>query len=379
MSLLFRYVLKENLRTLGWIFSVLTVLCFLIDFFDKWDDLLEQEVSALTGLYYMACRIPQLIVYVIPVSMLLSGFITLGLMGRRNELIALKASGASGFMIAAPLILTAGFLCLISFLWAELLVPSASREASRIWRTEVKRTSQRGIVAKSQFWLRSPGDGRTNFYRIGFLETSSRTTVGGKERGTIPFTLKDVTILTVDRNFTLTQRVDARQMDWDGQKWILSDGTNWTKEDPEGKGSKVERFQTREIPLPEKPEDFQWVREEVESMGFFELLEYVERAKREGFDATAQLTDLHFKMASSLFPLVTALFTIPLAMRIPPRAAGLATGVILSMAIGFVYYLVLALGLALGRGGMVPPFLGAWASNFCFGAAGLWWIVHMRQ
>lgn len=114
-------------------------------------------------------------------------------------------------------------------------------------------------------------------------------------------------------------------------------------------------------------------------MGFFQLLEYVERAHREGFDATSQLTDLHFKVASALFSLVTALFTIPLAMRIPPRAGGLALGVILSMSVGFLYYLLLALGLALGRGGALPPFLGAWAANLLFGSLGLWWILHMRQ
>jgi len=379
MSLLFRYVLKENLRILGWIFSVLTMLCLLIDFFDRWDDLLEHQVPAAIGLYYMMCRTPQFIVYVIPVSMLLSGFITLGLMGRRNELIALKASGASGFMIVSPLLVTAGSLCIVSFFWAELLVPRATREAMRIWRTEVKRTSQRSIVSQAQVWLRSPGEGFTNFYRIGFLETSSKTGLRGKEKGPGDLTMRDVTVLTVDRDFRLAQRIDAREMSWDGTKWVLLEGTQWMGEGPQGGAPRVERFQTKEIHLPEKPEDFQWVREEVESMGFFELLAYVERAKREGFDATAQLTDLHFKVAASFFPLITALFTIPLAMRIPPRTAGLATGVVLSMAIGFVYYLILALGLAMGRGGMLPPFVGAWASNICFGAAGVWWLIHMKQ
>jgi lipopolysaccharide export system permease protein len=377
MSLLFRYVLRENGKILGWIFGVLSLLCFLIDFFERWDDLLEHEVPTSMGLYYMACRIPQYIVYIIPVSMLLGGFITLGLMGRRNELIALKASGASGLLIVRPMLVTAAALCVISFFWAESLVPAANREAARIWQMEVKKTSQRSIVTGSEVWLRSPSSQGMTFYRIGFLQLPQASLPGpGKDSQLI---LNDVSVLRLDRDFRLMERVDARQMSWEGQHWAFLDGIRWSSMAQDPQGPKVERFENKTIALPEKPEDFQWVRQEVESMGFFELLGYVERARREGFDATSQLTDLHFKVASAFFSLVTALFTIPLAMRIPPRAGGLALGVVLSMAIGFLYYLLLALGLALGHGGALPPFIGAWGANLLFGSVGLWWMLHMRQ
>lgn len=377
MSLLFRYVLRENAKVLGWIFGVLLLLCFLIDFFERWDDLLEHEVSTSLGLYYMACRIPQYVVYIIPVSMLLSGFITLGLMGRRNELIALKASGAGGLLIVRPMIITAAFLCVLSFFWAESLVPEANREAARIWQMEVKKTSQRSIMTGSEVWLRSPSSQGMTLYRIGFLQLPQTPLPGpGKDSQIV---LNEVSVLRLDRDFRLLERVDAREMSWDGQQWSFLDGIQWSSMSSDQQGPRVERFEKKSLSLPERPEDFQWVRQEVESMGFFQLAQYVERARREGFDATSQLTDLHFKVASALFSLVTALFTIPLAMRIPPRAGGLALGVVLSMSIGFLYYLVLALGLALGHSGALPPFLGAWGANLIFGSIGLWWMLHMRQ
>ncbi len=378
MSLLFRYVLKENAKVLGWIFGVLLLLCFLIDFFERWDDLLEHDVATSLGLYYMACRIPQYVVYIIPVSMLLSSFITLGLMGRRNELIALKASGAGGLLIVRPMLITAGLLCVVSFFWAESLVPEANREAARIWQVEVKKTSQRSIVTGSEVWLKSPSAQGMSFYRIGFLPVNQSSLPGsGKEEPTL--VLKEVTLLRLDREFRLLQRVDAREMSWEEQQWSFTDGIQWNSESLDERGPRVERFEKKTLSLPEKPEDFQWVRQEVETMGFFQLREYVERARHEGFESTSQVTDLHFKVASALFSLVTALFTIPLAMRIPPRAGGLALGVILSMGIGFLYYLVLALGLALGRSGALAPFPAAWGANLLFGSVGLWWILHMRQ
>lgn len=377
MSLLFKYVLRENGKVLAWIFLVLSTLCFLIDFFERWDDLLEHGVSTSKGIYFMACRMPQYVIYVIPVSMLLSSFITLGLMGRRNELIALKASGASGLLIVRPMLLTALVLCGISFFWAESLVPAANREAARIWQMEVKRTSQRSLVTSSETWLRIPSAQGVTLYRIGFLKMP-QSPLPGPSRGS-PLVLNDVSVLRLDRDFRLLERIDAREMSWEEEHWELSEGLHWVSRELEPQGPKVERFEKKSVPLAERPEDFQWVRQAVESMGFFELLAYVERARREGFDAAAQLTDLHFKVASAFFSLVTALFTIPLAMRIPPRTGGLAFGVTLSMAIGFLYYLLLAMGLALGRGGVLSPFLGAWGPNVLFGSVGIWWTLHMRQ
>jgi lipopolysaccharide export system permease protein len=173
------------------------------------------------------------------------------------------------------------------------------------------------------------------------------------------------------------ERIDAREMVWEQEGWVFLEGVRWAP--GEDALARVERFERRGFPLAERPEDFHWIRQEVEAMGFFDLMAYIGRAREEGFDVTSHITDLHFKMASALFCLITTLFTIPLAMRIPPRAGGLALGVSLSMAIGFLYYLVMALGLALGHGGVLPPFLGAWAGNMVFGAAGLWWMLHMRH
>lgn len=141
----------------------------------------------------------------------------------------------------------------------------------------------------------------------------------------------------------------------------------------------MERFDRRTFSLEERPEDFQWVEQDVEKMGFFDLLQYIRRAKNEGYDVGGQVTDLHFKVASCLFSLVTVLFTVPLALRVPPRSGGLALGVALSMVVGFLYYVVMALGLAFGHAEALPPFLAAWGGNILFGLCGTWWMMHMRH
>jgi lipopolysaccharide export system permease protein len=379
MTLLSRYLLREHAKVLGGIFLVLSLLCFLFEFIERWDDVLEHDVPTRLGLLYLACKMPQFMLYVLPVSVLLSTFITLGLLGRSNELTAFKASGISGYLIAKPLIMTAALLSAFSFFWAETLVPSTNRQANRIWQMEVKKTAKRTLLRQNEIWFRSPSSQGMTLYRIGFMRLPETQLPGPRleRQPSRSLTLNDVTVLRVSRAFDLMERIDAREMIWELDHWVFLHGTLWRAE-PSG-DARVQRFERQIIPLGEKPEDFQWVEQDVEAMGFLDLLTYTQRAKEDGYDVTPQVTDLHFKLASSFFCVITVLFTIPLAMRIPPRAGGLALGVALSMAVGFIYYLFMALGLAFGHAGVIPPFLGAWAGNLFFGGSGLWWMLHLKH
>ena len=379
MTLLSRYLLREYAKVLAGIFLILSFLCFLFEFFERWDDILEQEVPTRLGLLYLACKMPQYVLYALPVSVLLSTFITLGLLGRSNELTAFKASGISGYLIAKPLLLMAALLSAFSFFWAETLVPSTNRHANRIWQMEVKKTAKRTLFRQNEIWFRNPSSHGMTLYRIGFMMVPETQLPGPRleRQPSRTLTLKDVTVLRVSRAFDLIERIDAREMVWEQDHWVFLQGILWRAEPAEDR--RVQRFERQVIPLGEKPEDFQWVEKDVEAMGFFDLLTYTRRAKAEGYDVTPQVTDLHFKMASSFFCVLTVLFTIPLAMRIPPRAGGLALGVSISMGVGFLYYLLMALGLAFGHAGVIAPFLAAWGGNLVFGGSGLWWMLHLKH
>lgn len=377
MTLLSRYILREHAKVLLLIFFVLTVLCFLFDFVERWDDLLEARVPTHRGFFCLTLRMPQYIVYVLPISVLLSTFITLGLLSRSNEVLAIKASGISGYCIARPLLLVAGALSILSFFWAETLVPWSNREASRIWQVQVEKKPYRSVLPLTEIWFRTPSSQGTTFYHIGFLKvpesTFPRPRLQPFAASTSP-AFKDVMVLRLNHDFDLLERIDAKEMVWENGHWVFVNGVRWRPE-----ASSVRRFDREVVLLPDRPEDFQWIARNVEEMSFFDLRQYIRRAKEEGYDVTSYRTDLHFRLASALFSLITALFTVPLALRIPPRAGGLALGVALSMAIGMIYYVTMAIGLAFGRTGILPPFVGAWGGNCLFGLWGTWWMLHLRH
>ena len=72
-------------------------------------------------------------------------------------------------------------------------------------------------------------------------------------------------------------------------------------------------------------------------------------------------TQLWGRLAAPWTCLVVVLIAIPLARR---RAGGIySSGVAGSIVICFVYFVLLRLGLALGEGGYLPPWLAAWLPN----------------
>jgi lipopolysaccharide export system permease protein len=223
VSLLARYLIRENLKVLLWIFAILILLCFLIDLVERGDDLLEAGVPISEGLYYLILRLPQNIVYILPIAALLGSFITLGLLGRNHELLAINASGISGHFVARPLLFVGACLSLISFFWAENVVPPTTREASRIWQVEVEKNPQRSLLRHNEVWFRTMHAEGMILYHIGFLKLSD-SALGPpafKRASKSPTVMKDVMVLRLAPDFSLIDRTDAEGMVWEGDHWHL--------------------------------------------------------------------------------------------------------------------------------------------------------------
>jgi lipopolysaccharide export LptBFGC system permease protein LptF len=89
---------------------------------------------------------------------------------------------------------------------------------------------------------------------------------------------------------------------------------------------------------------------------------------------------LQTKLAGRLAAPWTCLVVVLIA--VPFGAAGgrrnVFVGVASSIVICFVYFVLQQLGLALGTGGQLSPWLAAWFPNLSFGFAGLWMTSRIR-
>ena len=82
------------------------------------------------------------------------------------------------------------------------------------------------------------------------------------------------------------------------------------------------------------------------------------------------LVDLNYKIAFPFACVLTVLISAPFVLSTQRGKAllGMAKGIIIAL----LYIPVMAVGLALGKGGTLPPILGAWFSNIIFGGLGIY-------
>ena len=87
-------------------------------------------------------------------------------------------------------------------------------------------------------------------------------------------------------------------------------------------------------------------------------------------------TQFHGRLAQPWISLVVVLIAIPFGSLSGRR--NVFIGVASSIFICFAYFVVAQLGLSLGTGGKLPPWLAAWLPNLIFGAGGIYFTLRAR-
>ena len=83
----------------------------------------------------------------------------------------------------------------------------------------------------------------------------------------------------------------------------------------------------------------------------------------------AAMVELNYRLALPIACLVLALVAVPIGLF--SRKGGKAFGLMLSILLVFIYYVVMASGLNLAKEGRLDPVVGLWMANVVFGVAGL--------
>lgn len=333
------YLRKEFLRLFILSLLLFLFLAVLIDFFDRLDYLVKYKASATTVLFYFLFKLPLYITQITPIAALVAALLSLGLLSRNREIIALKSCGISQWQIAKPFLFVGGILSMGLWGWNETIVPHSYRQ-SRYINLQIKKRTPTPVFRESGFWYH----GENTFYHIDHFD--SRNNV-----------LSGLTIYILDEQFRVLSLIEVARASWRDGKWRFEGLQEKTLS-----LSGPTRQETAKPLLQETPEDFALVDIEPDEFSSEQLREYINNLQRKGFDATAYQTDLQLKGA---LPAAVFLMTLlGVALAIPgAKQTSLATAVGLALMVGFGYWLLLALTISLGHGGVLPPFLAAWSAN----------------
>jgi len=347
MRILDRYLLREFI---GYLFLGLLgfiVIFIVVDLIEKMDVFLDHRAPWPLVLQYFVNLAPDVVVKMLPVSLLLATFLALGQLNKFGELTAMRAGGLSLVRILAPVLCVAMACVVVSLLIGEFVVPAATRARQQIFEERIQHL-QRAVPSERADVTYLGRGGRIWLVGLYLVHESRMHEVSLQEF----------------KNGVLMRRIDAAEASWDGQRWVFVSG--YVRRFSQGR-EQAEGFQRMAVGgLGERPEDFAKQGHKPEEMDWFELRSYVDRLRASGARVENYLVDLHLKLAFPLICVIVVMIGGALATRL--RMQGAALGFGLSVAISFFYYGILRAGQALGHNGALPPYVAAWGADVLFGA-----------
>lgn len=360
MKLINRYLLSTFLHILLLTLASFTGIYLLIDFFEKIGTFLDHRASANQYLSFLLNSIPIIISQVLPLAVLMTMVLTLGSLGRTNEITAMRACGLSLWRIIRALMVLALLVSGLQLIVNEELVPINARNLNQLLEVELQGKSRQAL-AQGKIWYRDQG-------RIIHI-------VQAEPQGS---TLQGVTIYQLDGKARLERRLTAATARYRQGGWRAATVTimNFDPVDGDLLQSDVKNDQVLE--LGRSPEDFSSGSSKNNEMTFKQLSRLVRKLQAEGFDATRHLVDMHGRLAAPFTCLIMAFLGVPFALQ-RGRGSSIAVGIGLSLGIGVIYFILQSLVLAFGYSGALAPVVAAWAVNVIFLLVGIWLLLNIRD
>ena len=346
MTIIQRYVFKEVTHCLTITVSTLCTLFLVVDFLDRIDNIMGENVPLWTIFQYFILKIPQFFTVSLPLAMVIAIMFGIGLLAKNSEITAMRAAGIKVFWLAKPIFILAFFLSLFDLVLNETLVPLCSRRVREIYNIDIKAKHKSGTYSQDDFWTREG----SKFFSIAMFDSRNDT-------------LHAPSILELDNNFMPTQRTDAEKAVY------VKDGLGWTMyninqyEFSKGIEAPIKTSEkSLALPIQDRPQDFYDVETDPYTMSYFQLESFIKRQMENGLATNGYLTDLYSKIAFPFVILISALVVIPFSLK-PGRSGNMAVSFIFGLLVSFSYFVVHSFSLAMGRAEIWPPFLAAWVGN----------------
>jgi len=355
MKIIDRYIIKGFLGPFLWCLMLFIVMAIIIDIFSFIDDIVKFKIPIASIAAFYIYYIPTILVQAAPMAALLSSIYVLSNLNKNNEIIAMKSGGISLWRLLAPILLIGLLTSIAVFIINDRVIPASSRISNYIRREELekqKKTGEQKIIESVAVY---GSDGRILFARN--YDTEKKT-------------LGDVIIHQHDRKENLISKITAQKGVWTGEGWMFYKVIVWRIDNSGRILGEPLFFEEKEIPLKETPADFANREWRADYMSYRELSKYINNFRGTGAKMIrGLLVDLHYKISFSLISLVIILIGAPFAL-ITTRG-GVLIGLGMSIAIGLLYYAFIAIALALGKAGVLPPVVAAWIGNIVFAGIGI--------
>ncbi len=151
MKKLDKYLLKSYLGPMVLTFSIAVFVLLLQFLWKKIEQLVGKGLEASVIFEMIAYACATLVPMALPLSILLASIMTMGNLGEKYELVAMKSSGLSLWRILRPLIVLSLCFCVMAFVFSNNVIPSATNNL-RLISYEIKTKKPALNIKPGQFY-----------------------------------------------------------------------------------------------------------------------------------------------------------------------------------------------------------------------------------
>ncbi|EAQ74659.1 LptF/LptG family permease [Synechococcus sp. WH 5701] len=316
----------------------------------------ESGLPLLTALQVLGLRMPGFLVLSFPMATLMATLLAYSTLSSNSELIALRSVGVSTWRMVLPALIVAVLMSLLTFVFNDLIVPSANLEATNT----LNQALGKAIAAEKG----------SNIIYSRFSRRPSKLDESGSERYLSQLfysrqfkdgEMEEVTVLDFSRP-SGTQILKAKTGTWNDEAgmWEFRDGQIVLVGDSETTTSA--KFDRYLYPLDQGPLKLAALPKDAASMSVSEALR-AETLLREAGDqkeARRLRVRIQEKFAFPAICLVFGLIGSSLGVR-PNARTSRSQGFGISVLLIFSYYLMSFIFSSLGVKGTLGPVLAAWS------------------
>jgi lipopolysaccharide export system permease protein len=361
-SIINKYILKEFLGPFAINVLFFTFLLLMVELIEITNWIVNYNIDLMTVLEMIFYQIPFLLIFVLPISVMITVLLTFLRLSNENEILAIKTGGISIYALLIPVFA----FCFLGFgltLFMSVYGQPIGRSALRALTREI---------------------------------VSANVTIGVKER-TFNESFKDVVIYvnTIDSKDKMLIDVFIEDKRQPGRIITVVAPRGKLFNDPQRDGSLLRLFdgsihQTNlkdkaahsiffdrydiSLPMQKSPSQVGSKPKRPKEMRTNSLIRFVNRSNTEDERYYRALLELHRRFALPFGCFALGLLAVPLGVQ--SKSAKRSFGLFLGLFFYLLYYLLMSLGKIYGETGAYPPVIGMWLPNFALGGLGLYFLIH---
>ncbi len=347
------YILKKFLGTFFYAIGLLVVIVVVFDVSENIQDFIDKKapVSAIIFQYYLNF-IPFFVNLFSPLFSFIAVIYFTSKLAGFNELSSILGSGISYRRLLVPYITGAIIIASMSFLLSNFVIPYTNRNMLDFKDQYI---SKRAKNKEGDIHVKIAAD------TYAYVETWNNAKSTGYN-----FTLEKM-------NFDgVYYKLKAQNIQWDSitNKWQLND---YVKHYAYAKDELIMKGERLDTTLNMSPKDFVYIRDDMETMNFFEIRDYIKKERAKGSDKVKFYeVEKHRRMASPFATVILTIIGLTVAGRKTRGGLGihLAVGLLLS----FSFIMFIQVTTVFATFGDLNPMLAVWIPNIIYGVLSIFLI-----